>query len=563
MAAGPSIRQGTTREHMLASYLPYVTGVGEDVLMLRDGDVMASFAVAGIEADTADETLIADVARAMAATVAQARPEIAFYVHRVSHETAPTMPPVPGDGFAARIDRQWQGAIAGGGLRERVSMVSVVVRPQRLHGLWSKITGGSKRDLRAERGRRVALLNEVTEDLMQAVAPTRPERLTLSDGRWLGLLRTAVTGKYAALTPGAAFTPVANLLVDSRVDFHGDTFVVMGADSEDMRFGAMFCFKKYPTETAPGFLDRLDLPGDTVVTHSFTPMDLVPALARVQRTVRQMSAADDAARSAQADLVNAADDLASGRISFGTHQVSVMAIARTEDELDALAVEIRTQAQRALAVAVREDLGARAAYFAQHPGNFAFRSRAAMISSSCFADCAALHTSGRGLLPGTEPWGAPITILPTATGEPYRFSFHLGGKPGDRTVGHTLVIGKTGSGKTLGTAFLAGAGAARPAADHRLRQGPRARDRLARARRQLFGRADGRGYRLQPVSLRGRHARRRLADGLARRASRAGRGGLVADPDGSPVAGGQGECRIRPLPADDGEFSQPARLGGR
>lgn len=77
-----------------------------------------------------------------------------------------------------------------------------------------------------------------------------------------------------------------------------------------------------------------------------------------------------------------------------------------------------------------------------------------MISSACFADFAALHTSGRGLAPGTEPWGAPITILPTETGEPYRFSFHLPGAPGDQTVGHTLVIGRTGSGKTLGTAFL-------------------------------------------------------------------------------------------------------------
>ena len=77
-----------------------------------------------------------------------------------------------------------------------------------------------------------------------------------------------------------------------------------------------------------------------------------------------------------------------------------------------------------------------------------------MISSACFADFAALHTSGRGLAPGTEPWGAPITILPTGNGEPYRFNFHLPGEPGERTVGHTLVIGRTGSGKTLGTAFL-------------------------------------------------------------------------------------------------------------
>ena len=333
-------------------------------------------------------------------------------------------------------------------------MVSVVVRPRKLAGFMARITGGAKRDLRAERARRIGVLNEVTTNLMQAVGATRPERLTLADGRWLGLLRTAVTGKYNPLTPGVSFTPIGNLLVDSRVDFRGDSFVVLGSDEEDMRYGAMFTFKKYPTETAPGFLDRLDLPGDTIVTHSFTPIDLVPALARVQRTVRQMSAADDAARSAQAQLVDAADDLASGRISFGQHQISIMAVARTPEELNDLASEIRTQSQRALAVAVREDIGARTAYFAQHPGNFSFRSRDAMISSACFADFAALHTTGRGLKPGTEPWGAPITILPTVGGEPYRFSFHQPGEPGDRTVGHTLVIGRTGSGKTLGTAFL-------------------------------------------------------------------------------------------------------------
>ncbi len=445
---------GMTREHMLAAYLPYVSGVGDDVIMLRDGDVMASFAVAGIEADTADQTFVDDVARAFASTVAQARPDIAFYVHRVSHETSPELPPVEGNEFAEQVDQQWQNLIAYGGLRERISMVSVVVRPKKLAGIWAKITGGSKRDLRAERSRRIDTLNEVTNDLMQAVAATRPERLTLSDGRWLGLLRATITGQYNPLTPGAAFTPLANLLVNSRVDFRGDSFISFGLDEADMRYGAMFTFKKYPTQTSPGFLDRMDLPGDTVVTHSFTPMDLVPALNRVQRTVRQMSAADDAARSAQAELVDAADDLASGRISFGQHQVSIMAVARTPEELDALSAEIRTQAQRALAVAVREDIGARTAYFAQHPGNFSFRSRDAMISSACFADFAALHTSGRGLVPGTEPWGAPITILPTEGGEPYRFNFHLPGEPGDLAVGHTLVIGRTGSGKTLGTAFL-------------------------------------------------------------------------------------------------------------
>ncbi|MBM9595050.1 VirB4 family type IV secretion/conjugal transfer ATPase [Roseitranquillus sediminis] len=445
---------GLTREHMLAAHLPYLSAVSDHVLMLRDGDVMASFIVRGVEAQTADRVLVDDVARAMSATIAQAAADVAFYVHRLSHGTEPAMLPVEGTGFAAQIDRTWQATLRESGLRDRASMVTVIIRPPRLTGLWTKLTGGSKRDLHRERDRRVARLNEVMDNLMQALAATRPERLTLTDGRWLGMLRMALSGKYAPLTPGAFFTPLSNLLADSRVDFRGETFIVFGLDSADMRFGALFSLKKYPTETAPGFLDRLDLPADMVVTHSFTPIELVPALARVQRTSRQMSAADDAARSAQADLVQAADDLASGRISFGHHQATAMVVAKSEAELDALAAEIRTQVQRSGGVAVREDIGARTAYFAQHPGNFAYRARAAMISSACFADFAALHASDRGLEPGTEPWDAPITTLPTVSGEPYRFNFHLPGAPGERTVGHTLVIGRTGSGKTIGTAFL-------------------------------------------------------------------------------------------------------------
>lgn len=445
---------GLAREHMLAAHIPYLSAVADDVLMLRDGDVMGSLVVQGVAAQTAEGALVDDVARAMAGIVAGAKADVAFHVHRVSHEVRPAMVPVEGDGVAARIDRAWQSSLRRSGLRERTSMVTVVVRPQRLSGLWSRITGGSTRDLRAERARRIERLDEVLGDLAQALSAARPERLTLSDGRWLGLLRALISGRYAPLRLGPTFAPIGGILVDGRVDFHGDTFTVFGTDSADMRFGAIFCLKRYPTETEPGLLDGLDLPADTVVSHSFTPIDLVPALARVQRTSRQMSAADDAARSAQADLVQAADDLASGRIAFGQHQASIMVVARSEEELDALAADVRTGVQRIHGVAVREDIGARAAYFAQHPGNGAYRARDAMISSACFADFAALHAPARGLDPGTEPWGAPITILPTISNEPYRFNFHLPGRPGERTVGHTLVVGRTGSGKTLGTAFL-------------------------------------------------------------------------------------------------------------
>ena len=118
---------------------------------------------------------------------------------------------------------------------------------------------------------------------------------------------------------GAVWTAGWLGLGTCSVRFEGDRFLVPGASTEDMRFGAVFSLKAYPASTAPGLFDHFDLDFDSVVTHSFTPVEQFEALARIRRTVRQMGAADDAAASLRGQLIDAADDLASGRIAFGLH----------------------------------------------------------------------------------------------------------------------------------------------------------------------------------------------------------------------------------------------------
>ena len=66
-----------------------------------------------------------------------------------------------------------------------------------------------------------------------------------------------------------------------------------------------------------------------------------------------MGAADDAAASLRGQLIDAADDLASGRISFGLHHASIAIVARDEEELDEAAAQVRTAGQRAGCVLVR------------------------------------------------------------------------------------------------------------------------------------------------------------------------------------------------------------------
>ncbi|TPE47316.1 type IV secretion system DNA-binding domain-containing protein [Amaricoccus solimangrovi] len=441
----------------LAAHLPYVTALRDDVLMLRDGELMASFAVAGLGAATAESALVEDVAEAVQSVIAQASLDLGFTLHRVSSRAAPQPRALLWvDGFSHAVESRWQAALGAKELRERRSFVTVTLRPAKLTGVAARLFGmgagpAAERDRIA---RRIERLDEVVAFLMETLAVTRPERLTLSGGHWLELLGALVTGRAEPMPAARGFRPLADLVASTSVRFEGDQFVVPGASTDDLRFGAVFSLKAYPAATSPGIFDGFDLDCDGVVTHSFTPIEQVEALARIRRTVRQMGAADDAAASLRAQLIDAADDLASGRIAFGLHHATVVLFARSPAELDAAASQARAAGSRAGCVMVREEIGARAGYFAQHPGNAGFRARAAMISSKNFAHLAALHANPRGLGASETPWGQPITTLPTAAGGAFRFSFHLRGRPGERSVGHTLVLGRTGSGKTLGTAFL-------------------------------------------------------------------------------------------------------------
>lgn len=441
----------------LIRHIPYVTAIGDDVLMLRDGEIMATFTVAGVGAGTAESLRVEDVAGAVQSVLAQAQPEIGVHVHRLSWLADVAMPvPLKADPFSFEVGRRWQQALAGMNLRERRSFITVSLRPAKLAGLATRLfaAGAGPDAERSRLAKRVQRLEEVLGFLMEALTSIGPERLTVSDGRWLGLLRALVNGRYEPLSPHPTFMPIADLVVTSPVHFDGDSFFIPGISTEDMRFGAVFSIKSYMPTTFPGVFDSLDLGYDLVSTQSFTPIDQVSALGRIRLTVRQMAAADDAAASLRSQLVDAADDLASGRISFGHHHASLVVYATSEDELDQAASEIRAAGQRAGCVLVREGIGARATWFAQHPGNHGYRPRPSMIASRNFADLTALHATPRGLGADDVPWGQPIAILPTLNGSAYRFNFHLAARQGERSVGHTLVLGRTGSGKTLGTAFL-------------------------------------------------------------------------------------------------------------
>ncbi len=442
-------------EELLVRALPYITAVDDQTILLRDGDVMAAFAVDGISASTSDDSDVDGIAQAFSALVAQQMPDVGFYIHRISTKTIPHLDPVPDTHeFASAIDSRWQSYLGVSGLRYRTTLVTITIRPSKVVGLWSRLAGGGKHLREENLQRRAVRLNQIITGFMETLSGTKPRRMTVSGGEWLGLLRATITGEFVSVAPGRRFTPLNDLIANASVSFQGDTFTVFGSYSGNTKYGSIITLKDYPSHTHAGILDGLDLAVDMVVTNSFTPSDRVDALQKIQRVSRQMAAAEDAARSLQMQLEEAADDQASGRVAFGFHHCTIAVFAESEAGLDET-LGIITRAVTSMGGSmIRENFAARAAFFAQQPGNYSYRTRASMISSKNFAELGALHGAARGRNKTQSPWGEAITILPTGNGEPYRLNFHLPGQSGERTVGHTLILGQTGSGKTLGLAFL-------------------------------------------------------------------------------------------------------------
>nr|WP_243145011.1 type IV secretion system protein B4 [Litoreibacter roseus] len=424
-------------------------------MALREGDLMATLRLDGINSLTTPDQDLDATRRAVAGVVAQTGNLYGFYIHRLSIPQDVTLKSIEGNGFAAEIDRRWQAHVGGLDLKTPQLYLSILRRPE--PGARVPLLGAfAKRVWIKDRAARARELDEVAGFFQTALAAAKPARLDNSNGEWLGYLGALLSGQFNPIATPKALLPLAHGLGSSRVTFNEDTARMTCAVTGQTRFGALFSLKSYPALTDVSLLDRLDLPLDVVLTNSFTPIPTNIMAERIQRIARQMHASDDAAVSLRDQLLEAADDQEADRIAFGDHHLSIAVYAPDQPTLEQAAAEIKRLGQEIMGVIVREKIALKATYFAQAPGNFTYRARKTPISTINFADFSALHgcTPGR---PDTEtPWGSRLTVFPTTGTSGYNFNFHEAGPvTREPTVGHTLVLGRTGSGKTLTTAFLA------------------------------------------------------------------------------------------------------------
>jgi len=217
------------------------------------------------------------------------------------------------------------------------------------------------------------------------------------------------------------------------------------------RFGLLELYK-YPEESRPGHLNELlESPFEFVLTQSFSLAMKGEARERLKRHAQLMTDTGDDAVSQVDDLKLALDDLMSDRLVMGEHHATLCVWG---DSAEAVRKHLAAASARLESVSVIPtlvDTALEAAWWAQLPGNWRWRPRPAMITSLNFLCFSSFHNYLSGKATG-NPWGPAVMPLKTAGGVPYYVSFHGSleevDDTGQRRLGNTMVVGKSGTGKT-------------------------------------------------------------------------------------------------------------------
>lgn len=231
-----------------------------------------------------------------------------------------------------------------------------------------------------------------------------------------------------------------------RLFFGEEALEIRGAAYN--KYAALLSIAEYGANTFVGMFDGfLQMPFEFIMTQSYIAANRTATIGKMQLQQNRMIQSEDKAVSQIAEISQALDLATSGAIAFGDHHFSILCLADNlkalENNISIASVELSNYGIRA----VREKINLEASYWGQMPGNSNYVIRKSIINTLNLASYVSMHNYPIGKAQNNH-WGEYVTILETTSHTPYYFNFHV------NDVGHTLIIGPTGAGKTVLMNFL-------------------------------------------------------------------------------------------------------------
>lgn len=214
------------------------------------------------------------------------------------------------------------------------------------------------------------------------------------------------------------------------------------------KFANVISAKEYPAHTSASILDALlQSPSEFVLSQSFEYTPKTTAINSMQVQKRKLISAGDKAISNIIEISDALDMVTSGQVEFGKHSLSLVCFADNLHILSDTTTSLVNDLSNMSFRVVHETTNMLSAYFGMFPGNDLYIARKANISSMNLSGFVSFHNYPSGKRSNNH-WGEYVTILDTISRTVFYFNFHV------RDVGHTMIVGPTGAGKTVLMNFL-------------------------------------------------------------------------------------------------------------
>ncbi|MFS8056319.1 VirB4 family type IV secretion/conjugal transfer ATPase [Rhizobium sp. BR 317] len=448
------------RERPMSKHIPYLRHVADTVIKLEDGALMSVIRLDGLFFQTEDQAEL-NMRSLIQNTLIRALGSSRFSLWStvIRRQVDTTISSEFDDPFCAELDRRYAASLAGKRMFTnelyltvlRSGMRGALAAGDRIRRFLDRAAGHNAPDeqLREAVSELEEFVGNITRDLSKygarplGIAYRKDSPYSEPCGFLNAILTCGVPRRMRLARMG-----LANYLGTSRLHFSRRTMQAEGRTREEDRFGAMLAIKEYPPFTGPGMLDGLlQVNHEFILTQSFTIADKPIAQERISRLKRQIAASDEAGSDVEGDIDFALNSLLNQEAVFGYHHLSLLCLSRDLDGVNKAVSDLGACLTDMNINWLREDLNMEASFWAQLPGNHAYIARKAMLSSANFSGLSSMHNFASGQQDGMH-WGTPISILETTSQTPYWFNFH------QRDIGHFLVTGPTGSGKTVALTFL-------------------------------------------------------------------------------------------------------------
>lgn len=312
-------------------------------------------------------------------------------------------------------------------------------------------------------GDRLGYFIQETDKAIDLLALAMPECRPLDDDETLGYLHACVSSKRQEIIAPETPLYLDALLVDEPLtgglepklgDAHLRVISVLG----------------FPPASEPGFLDGLNALGFSYRwTTRFIAMDKAKASAELAKYRRQWFAkrksiaaiiketlfneasalVDTDADNKTADADAALQELGADHVSFGFLTTSVVVHDQERSVVDQRVREIERVLNERGFVTIRESVNAVDAWLGSLPGHLYANIRQPLVHTLNLAHIAPLSSVWAGPARNDHLGGPPLALATTRGHTPFRLSMHIG------DVGHTLIVGPTGAGKSVLLAFIA------------------------------------------------------------------------------------------------------------